>query len=60
MITMLGAQFEILVDGTPRSYRDTKLTAMGTAHFLKMRAPYTEVVVKDLQTGELTVVAARD
>ena len=54
------AQFEILVDGAPRSYRDTKLTAMGAAHFLKMRAPDSEVVVKDLQTGELTVVAARD
>ena len=54
------AQFEILVDGAPRSYRDTKLTAMGAAHILKMRAPDSEVVVKDLQTGELTVVAARD
>ena len=43
------AQFEILVDGTPRSYRDTKLTAMGAGHFLKMRAPHSEVVVKDLQ-----------
>ena len=30
------------------------------AHFLKMRAPHSEVVVKDLQTEELTVVAARD
>ena len=34
-ITLPGAQFEILVDGTPRSYRDTKLTAMGAAHFLR-------------------------
>lgn len=60
MRTMPGAQFEILVDGTPHSYRDTKLTAMGAAHFLKMRATHSEVVVKDLQTEELTVVAAGD
>ena len=35
MITNPGAQFEILVDGTPRSYRDTKLTAMGPHIFLR-------------------------
>jgi hypothetical protein len=60
MTILPDAQFEILVDGTPRSYRDTKLTAMGAAHFLRLRAPDSQVVVKDLQTGELTVVAARD
>ena len=31
----LGAMFEVLVDGVPRSYRDTRLTAMGAAQFLK-------------------------
>jgi len=33
---------------------------MGATHLLKMRAPDSKVVVKDLQTGELTMVAARD
>jgi hypothetical protein len=30
-----GAQFEILIDGKPRSYRDTKATAIEGAEFLK-------------------------
>ena len=30
----LGAMFEVLVDGVPRLYRDTRLTAMGAAQFL--------------------------
>ena len=40
-----GAMFEILVDGKPRSYRDTKLTAMGAAQFLKSRTPHSEEVL---------------
>jgi hypothetical protein len=55
-----GPLFKILVDGKPQSYRDTKLTAMGAAHVLKIRAPDNKVVVKDLQTGELTMVPAKD
>jgi hypothetical protein len=51
-----GAQFEILVDGKPRSYRDIKAVAIASAEFLKSRNPHSEVVVKDLQTGEVTVV----
>jgi hypothetical protein len=33
--TMPGAQFEITVDGKPRSYRDTKAVATAAAEFLK-------------------------
>jgi hypothetical protein len=51
-----GAQFEILVDGKPRSYRDIKAVAIASAEFLKSRNPHSEVAVKDLQTGEVTVV----
>jgi hypothetical protein len=51
-----GAQFEILVDGKPRSYRDIKAVAIASAEFLKSRNQHSEVAVKDLQTGELTVV----
>jgi hypothetical protein len=49
-----GAQFEILADGKPRSYRDTKSGAMDAATFLKSRQPHSEVAVKDLQSGALT------
>ena len=38
-----GAQFEISVDGKPRSYRDTKATAIEGAEFLKLRHPHSEV-----------------
>jgi hypothetical protein len=43
-----GAQFEILVDGKPRSYRDIKPVAVESAEFLKSRSPHSEVGVKDL------------
>jgi hypothetical protein len=52
-----GAQFEILVDGKPRSYRDIKAVAIASAEFLRSRNLRSEVAVKDLQTGEVTVVA---
>ena len=51
-----GAQFEILVDGKPRSYRDIKAVAIASAEFLKSRNPHSEVAVKDLKSGEVTVV----
>ena len=56
MTTISGAQFEILVDGKPRSYRDIKAVAIASAEFLKSRNPHSEVAVKDLQSGEVTVV----
>jgi len=52
-----GTQFEISVDGVPRSYRDRQDIALQTARFLKSRNPNSVVKVKDLQTGEETVVA---
>ena len=55
-VTKPGAQFEILVDGTPGSYRDRKNIAIASAEFLKHRTPQSEVKVKDLQSGEVIVV----
>ena len=52
-----GAQFEISVDGKPRSYRDRKAVAMEVAEYLKSRHPNSEVVVKDLASGKETAVA---
>jgi hypothetical protein len=54
-----GAQFEITIDGKPRSYRDIKVVAIASAEFLKSRNPNSNVAVKDLQTGEVTPVAFR-
>jgi len=36
---MTGAQFEIRIDGTPRSYRDRKDLALQGAQILKPRNP---------------------
>ena len=56
-MTPPGAQFEISVDGKPRSYRDMKIPAMDAAEFLKRRNLNSQVAVKDLQSGMVTVVA---
>ncbi|HMJ31411.1 MAG TPA: hypothetical protein VK512_22080 [Xanthobacteraceae bacterium] len=45
-----------MVDGKPRSYRDTRIDAIGAAELLKNRNPNSEVAVKDRQSGMMTVV----
>ena len=57
MKTNSGAQYEISVDGLPRTYRDRQDIALQTARFLKSRNPNSVIKLKDLQTGEVTVVA---
>ena len=52
-----GTKYEISVDGVPRTYRDRQDIALQTARFLKSRNPHSVVKLKDLQTGEETVVA---
>jgi hypothetical protein len=52
-----GAQFEISIDGVPRTHRDQKDIALETAKFLKSRNPNSVVKLKDLQTGEELIVA---
>jgi hypothetical protein len=37
-----GAQFEISVDGKPRSYRDRKAVAIEAAEYLKWKNPHTK------------------
>ena len=51
------AQFEISIDGKPCSYRDRKDIAIAAAEHLKRKFPYSEVVVKHLSSGEVTVAA---
>jgi hypothetical protein len=50
-----GTQYEIRIDGTPRSYRDRKDYAMEAARPIKGRTR----TVKDLQSGDVTAVALR-
>ena len=38
---MTGAQFEIRIDGTPRSYRDRKDYAMEAARLIKSKNPHS-------------------
>ena len=53
---MTGAQFEIRIDYTPRTYRDRKDFAMEAASFLKARNPHSVVEVTELTRGEVTTV----
>jgi hypothetical protein len=55
--TMTGAQFEISIDGVPRTYRDQKDLALLAAQILKSRNPNSVVRLKDLKTGKEIVVA---
>ena len=48
-----GAQFEILVDGKSRSYRDIKAVAIASAEFLKSRNPHSEVARRICKAGKL-------
>jgi hypothetical protein len=56
---MTGAQFEIRIDGTPRTYRDRKDYAMDAARLIKSKNPHSMVEVKDLQSGDVTAVVHR-
>ena len=56
---MTGAQFEIRIGGTPRTYRDRKDYAMEAARFTKSKNPHCLVEVKDFQSGDVTAVALR-
>jgi hypothetical protein len=44
--TMMGAQFEIRIDGAPCSYRDRKDYAMEAARLIKSKNPHSMVEVK--------------
>jgi hypothetical protein len=55
--TPQGTQYQISVDGIPRAHRDRQDIALQTARFLKSRNPNSTIRLKDLQTGEETIVA---
>jgi hypothetical protein len=53
-----GAQFEITIDGRPRTHRDLHEHAIQAAQLLKGKNPHSQVAVRDLRTDEKTVVTA--
>ena len=56
---MTGAQFEIRIDGTPRTYRDRKDFAMEAGRLLKSKQLHSMVEVRDLKSVDVTAVANR-
>jgi hypothetical protein len=54
---MTGVQFEIRIDGTPRTYRDRKdFATEAAARLIKSKNPHSMVEVKDLKSGDVTVI----
>jgi hypothetical protein len=53
---MTGAQFEVSIDGVPRTYRDQKDLALQSAQVLKSRNPNGVIRLKDLESGEEIVI----
>jgi hypothetical protein len=51
-----SAQFEISIDGVPRTYRDRKDLALRSAQVLNSRNPNSVIRLKDLKTGEEIVI----
>ena len=49
---MTGAQFEISIDGVPRTYRDRKELALLAAQILKSRNPNSVVKAERLEDRE--------
>jgi hypothetical protein len=51
-----GARYEIAIDGTPRTYRDSIEGAWAAATNLKTKQPNAKITVRDLQTGTVTQI----
>ena len=54
---MTAAQFEISIDGVPRTYRDQKDLALLAAQILKSKNLNSVIRLKDLKIGEEIVIA---
>jgi hypothetical protein len=52
-----SAEFEISIDGKPRSYATRRAIAIEAAEYLKRKFPNCDVVVTHLPSGEVTVAA---
>jgi len=52
----IGACFEIIVDGKPRSMRDLKEIAIEAGKYLKQGNPKSEISVRDIRDNSVTVI----
>jgi hypothetical protein len=52
-----GELYEITVAGRPQCYRDVKATAIASAEYFKQGQPDAEVAVRNVESGEITVIA---
>ena len=52
----IGACFEIIVDGKPRSMRDLKEAAIEAGKYLKQKQPQSEISVRDVRDNSVTVI----
>ena len=52
-----GANWQIVVDGRPRSYRDDPDIARAAARYLKVKSPNSDVSVRNIVTGETLSIA---
>jgi hypothetical protein len=51
-----GVQFEVSIDGTPRTYCVDRTIAIEAAENLKRKHPHSVVTVENLETGEVAAV----
>ena len=51
-----GARYEIAIDGTTRTYRDREDIAHEAATRLKQINPNSEITLRDVQTGTVTMI----
>jgi hypothetical protein len=59
MTKATSALYEIAVDGRPYSYRGGKGLAIETGQFFKSRYPNFDVTVRDMESGETTIVKSQ-
>jgi hypothetical protein len=45
-------RYDIVVDGTVRTHRDTREAALEAANVLKAINPSSQIVIRDLRTGK--------
>jgi hypothetical protein len=53
-----GARYQISLDSTVGTHRDVWEVVVDAAKFLKAQNPHSEIVIRDLQTGETREIAA--
>ena len=56
MTMIIGARYQIAIDGQPRSNRDGKTIAFEAAEYLKHKNPHAEVTVHDRVTGDTVTI----